>query len=190
VAETDAAARHLEALGPQRLLLVGSCFGALAALAAARSLGSRVAGVSLVSPFVAAYVRPVATVASRAALVATSLRRRLAGEDDEEPDWVSEWFLNTLAAVVEQGTALQIIFSEGDEAYGDFVEARRWRLGRILKHAQGPVEEHVLAGRGYIFARVERQQQVVELVADWASLTASASASRPPQIGGSSYGPI
>jgi pimeloyl-ACP methyl ester carboxylesterase len=200
VDDVAAAAGALRAAGCERLVLVGTCFGARAALAAARIEG--VAAVALFSTPI--FDREMERLATRS--VGTLARRKLrirslrsfvdpkrwslltrivkkkarqavrrvrggSGAPTDDVD-VSPQFLKQIQAAVDGGVRVLLAYGNADEYWRDFVRTREGRLGRILDRAGPQVEVREMPGFLHGLHTAAAQDAVLAELARW-SVSAS-----------------
>lgn len=141
-------------------VLVGSCFGARTALAAAPEV-EELHGVVLISP-------PV-----RDAWWDPKTRRRIyRGEfdgADHGPKAVeaSALFLEPLGRLIERAVPILVLYGEQEDLFAHFQEAEDGQLGRMLSSAGGVVQVRTLAGHVQGFTSLDVQDRVLRHVEEW-----------------------
>lgn len=156
IAEACAAIRWLEEQGLERVILVGSCYGARVALAAAGEV-RELAGVALLSPPVWDDDRQLAS----------AFRPELgAGGSDEA---AGPLFLGQLQRLVERGVPVLVVLGRDDQAFKVFSRALNGQMGSLVRKAGEDVSVEILDGRIHGYSTVAVQQAVIAHVAAWAS---------------------
>ncbi|MFN2489695.1 MAG: alpha/beta fold hydrolase [Actinomycetota bacterium] len=103
-------------------------------------------------------------------MVTKKVRRRLGGSRAQDAPWLSDRnFLQPLASLVERGVPVLFIYGLEDDSYKDWLEARRGKLGKVLEAGEGLIEVKVIPGKVHGFATLGIQDDMLELVGDWAS---------------------
>jgi pimeloyl-ACP methyl ester carboxylesterase len=198
VADTRAAVEWAAGEG-LRTVLVGNCFGARTALAAAAKVPDNVAGLVLSVPPVHDFEvvrrldrRPLGHFARRlrpghvVAVLRDRSRRRalgrtgrglatLAGQKvrprHDGPEWVSRRFVGHVEAAAERGIPMLFVFGEEDRYHADFVRARDHELGRVLDRAGDLVTIAVVPGRVHGLTSVATQEATLDAIEGWVRAT-------------------
>lgn len=198
VGDLVGAVAFLRERGPERWLMVGSCYGGRTALSGASRIGD-VGGIVMLSPslrdyasserktegwsvsdYARAIVRPrtllggtepittrryLRFLRTGARVAARRARVKLTDRRDPTP-WVSGAFLGSLAAAIDAGIPILLLYGDRDENLEDFRAAQAGRLAMLLRGAGAQVEVVVIPGRVHGFATIEVQERVAELVAE------------------------
>lgn len=143
VSDVRAAVDCLSAAGSERIVVVGSCFGARAALHAAVRY-----------PSLAAMV-----------LFACPLGDREKGEAPT-PDRVGPLFLDHLGTLRRRQIPTLLVYGTEDSYYLDFQGGLVGPLGALFDEAS-PLEVTTLPGHAHSLYRVDIQDAFIDLVADW-----------------------
>jgi hypothetical protein len=82
----------------------------------------------------------------------------------------SSRFIDPMEKVLARGASVHFVYGrEDEERFGEFEEARGARLGEILDAAGPAVEVTMVDGTIVDIQDIIAQDQIIELVADWAS---------------------
>lgn len=196
VADGLAAADALRTRGPERLLLMGTCFGARTALAAAAAM-EQLDGVVLFPPPVREfdrnrqfatrplrwYVRRLLSIQglkraltrqmwgrSRTVIRQRTAQLRHGRSHDarrERFQWVSDTFLGQLAALVDRGVPVLIVYGRHDGFYQEWIEGQRGPLGALLRRAGEGITVVVLDDKVHGMHRLGTQTEVLNVIQDW-----------------------
>lgn len=98
-----------------------------------------------------------------------SLRARVCASPGArgERAWIDQRTVDRMARALDMGTPIHLVFGAGDSALTDFNEARRGRLGRVLRAHSDQVSVTVVPGSGYIYNSVSRQHAIEQLITQW-----------------------
>ncbi len=191
-----------------RPVLVGNCFGARTALSYACH-ADETAGVALIVPPVHDFEvarrldrRPVSELARRAtigrawAILRSPARRRALGRTTRaltvvarhrfrpgggtEPEWLSRGFRRELAALVERGIPVLIVYGDDDNYHRDFELARAGELGEIIARAGPRLEVAVVPGKIHGLTSIDTQEATIAAIERWV-VASVVPAARPEQ---------
>jgi pimeloyl-ACP methyl ester carboxylesterase len=96
------------------------------------------------------------------------LRTILRSSDKATAPWISRRnVLDPLSHLVKRRVPVLLMYGRDDDSYGDFQEAMRGRLGRIVRDGTGVIDVAVVAGKVHGFTTRESQNGVMNLVEDW-----------------------
>lgn len=189
-AEVHAAVGWARTWGLDRLVLVGFCYGARTALAAAQEIDGLEALVLISEPVYhnpgtryadrwagREYVRRALTVRALRGLLRAEDRRRylrlvrakvraVAGRGSARGGERSDLFVHGLGRLVDRGVRVLLVYGEEDEEYRDF--RRSWPRIRPLLERAGPlIQVRILPGRVHSFDEIATQDAVTELVSSF-----------------------
>jgi pimeloyl-ACP methyl ester carboxylesterase len=194
VEDVDAAVDFLAGLGTASVL-IGNCFGARSALAAAAAR-PEIRGVALIVPPVHDFevTRQFATKvakqrrrlrrdgpwavlrnpARRKALARTArgMAQAAAGRvrsmlPGAGPPWVSRAVVDQLGRLASQQTPVLVVYGDADQYGSDFEQARAGKLGRVLDRAGDGIRVVVVPGSVHGQADRRTQAAVLETVERW-----------------------
>jgi pimeloyl-ACP methyl ester carboxylesterase len=200
-----AAAEVLRERGVDRVVLLGSCYGARTALVAAAAVPGAV-GLALYPPPVRDFEHgervaslPTRELARRAARPSTiaglfdaatrrrygriarrrlhRLRRRVGGERSGPFEWVSRSFVEPLDDALARGIRVLIVYGEDDDFYADFERGTAGPLGEVIARAGDSLTLAVVPGRTHGLGSVDVQAAVLDAVTRW-----SATLPRPDDV--------
>lgn len=196
VTDALAAAAMLHYFGARRVVLIGTCFGARTALAAASAV-EQLAGVALFPPPVREFernrqyaTRPLGwylrrMLSPRALSGVLNARRRrrymtllrekyaqvrlspTAGAGSEPFQWVSDTFLEQLTSLVDRGVPVLIVYGNHDGFYQEWIEGQRGPVGELMRRAGNTVSVVVLDGKVHGLHHLETQDEVLGVIEDW-----------------------
>ncbi|HEU4481232.1 MAG TPA: alpha/beta fold hydrolase, partial [Actinomycetota bacterium] len=195
---TVAAAETLRAQGADRIILLGSCFGARVALEAAAKIDG-LDGLILLSPplgdferagqgmDIAGYVGKRSRVAmlrqladknkrsiylrivkGRARLIATRSIRRMTGRRPWADDWVGPRLLKGVERMVGRKVPILLVYGRDDPFGDEFDLARKGRLGGLVDASEGRIEERILDGQVHKLLDLDVQSDVIRHSPLWA----------------------
>jgi alpha/beta superfamily hydrolase len=183
--------------GLRDVVLMGTCFGARTALAAARRING-VRGIALFPPPVRDFdmgdqfisypwtwllrrgIRRLPRIfdpkVHRAGtrLIVRKLRRSLSvtskgsrAEGHLSRSGVSVRFLADMESAVTRHIPLLILFGEEDQFYEDFRGGLKGPLGSLLERAESSLDTEVLEGKLHGFTQISAQERLVSILRDW-----------------------
>jgi dienelactone hydrolase len=156
VAEVEAACRWIRDRHLSRIVIVGNCSGARAALAAA----DRVSGIAALA------LLSLPTL-DHTAKEKKEMKQAL--ERGADPEWSSSSVLDGIGRAVAAKIPLLLVYGRGDALNEEFERAQRGRLGRLLREAGPLASTRVIDGCIHAEPTVKGQEQVVDAVARWLS---------------------
>jgi pimeloyl-ACP methyl ester carboxylesterase len=193
--EIAAAGRFLAGRGFDRVVPIGFCYGARAALAAAADL-EELAGIVLVAPVVAVRRSPAEAwssgglarrllspsrwrrmfdptkrddylVALRAFFGARRARRETPPADPGATPEPDAAFVEAIVALAARGVPICLIFGSQDESLGHLTGARDDRLRRLLAPGASSVEVRVLPGPLHPLHATAAMQAATDEATSW-----------------------
>jgi pimeloyl-ACP methyl ester carboxylesterase len=187
------AVQFVQARGAEKIVLVGSCFGARTALAGARDVAD-LRGVVLIAPYVRnlthaervaegmasgwsmrQYMRRVLRVRTirgmlnrdRRTVYRTVLRAKVRGQSGS-PNTDDAIFVEPLAELVDRRVPTLLVFGDSDDPTSiEFAQAREGRLAEILERAGDLIEIRSLPGKVHGLRTLAVQDSVTDLVSEW-----------------------
>lgn len=189
-AEVDAVVGLVRRLGIERLMLVGFCYGARTALAAAEEMEGLERLVLISEPVYhdaaaryadrwsgGEYVRRAFRIPALRGLLRADDRRRyirlvggklrsLARRRGPRPEGRADMFTRALGRVVDRGVRVLLVYGEEDEEYLDF--RRSWpRIRPVLERGGPLIDVRILPGRVHSFDEIATQDAVTDLIASF-----------------------
>jgi dienelactone hydrolase len=197
VQDLDGAVEWVKSQGVAEFILVGSCYGARAALSYApgapglRGLvlatpylrdmaqGERVATLRAIEWSLGQYLRRAMSVRvlrrlrdrDKRRAYGTVAKRKVAALGSRllgrRAERASPNFLDPLGQVLDRNVPVLFLYGEQDDAYEEFEASKGGRFGRLLERHSARVDVDVLPGRLHAFSTVQAQDAAMERITNW-----------------------